>query len=539
MSQIRARVFVLCCVGASACADLDWDVDVARSGLGTAASQRFCSESWSASMPANLGAYEFDKDLTDLGAANYGLNESFSWPLHMSSNVKGLNTHTNAWNTLTGDYLKIGTLKIQGNQGTAWSATQLAPTSASDIPLIWNSDGAGTAAGYPTVDLVRFKCLPPSQQTAVGPIRPISANRRYDAAFFVPNDVLYFSVTQPGGKPLFVTLDVNAATSDADFDLYASNLHERPSEGLAVWEDAARSSVSPQESGAAIYIAATPSSRTIYLGVVNHAGTGHVSLRANLVEDAMLTVCTQDIAATSLESEAPAWTRRMVETLRRTSMRVLQMTNGNLLFRRIRFKTQSTGLQSGWIESRKYCEGDRSCDLCMQAYGRQSNGQDGCGFSAQSTTGRMRIPNVRCQSGSRDPAYPEERTWANQEYFSRVLAHEAGHALKRMAHHEDVGTLLHDQYVGGFDPQDAHTIMNGPWGPLHTSYRLSTDFNHCKTGDPKTNPTNCSPKSDWTTIQESGEFPGWIYPNPNASSQPWLALYDNTRAWSSVVVQFQ
>jgi hypothetical protein len=533
----------LCCLGAAACAgpESDWesDIDVTRSPLASPHPQQPCSESWSSSMPANLGAYEFDKDLTNLGATNYGLNESFSWALHVSSNTRWMNPHLLNWNTVTGDYLKINSGKLEGDRGTIWWGSQYGPNSAAFIPLVWNSNSTGTAAGYPTVDKLRFKCRPPADQTDVGPVRAINANQRYDAAFFVPDDVMYFSVPQPAGKPLFVTLDVNAGTSDADFDLYASHLDQRPSELTALWANTVPSTVTPQEAGATLYIPSASATRTMYIGVINYAGRGHVSLRANVVEETTLTVCTQDIAATSLRSSYPTWSRRMEETLRRTAMRVLQMTNGNLFFGRIRFKTQSTGLQSGWIESRKFCQGDSACDVCMQAYGVSANGQDGCGFQTQGSTGRMRIPNVRCQSTSRDMGYPVERTWVYALDFSRVLAHEAGHALKRIAHHQDVGTMLQDQYVGGFDPQDAHTIMNGPWGPLHTSYRLSTDFNHCKTGDPETNPTNCAPKSDWRTIQDSGEFPDWIYPSHAASSQPWLQLSDNTSAWNAPVIQFQ
>jgi hypothetical protein len=501
--------------------------------------QQRCSESWSASVKANLGAYEFDKDLHDLSGTNYGLNEHFAWPLHVSSNVRWMQPHTFEWNSMTGDYLQFNSGKIEGNQGTGWWSSTFGPNASAYIPMLWHSGGTGTLPKYPTVDLLRFKCLPDANQTGLGPIRPIDANQRYDAAFFVPNDVLYFSVQQPANTPMYLTVDANAASDDADFDLYAGVGTTRPSENTADWADTSGIGTAPEDSGAALYIPKASSARTLSLGVVNYAGLGHVSIRANAVDEQTLTICTQSETPAQM-AMSTSWWPRTEETIRRTLMRVLQMTNGNLFFGHVRIKLQSTGIQDGWTTGTMFCQGDTSCDWCMQAYGVDADGQDGCGFSTQGSTGRMRIPNYRCQGSKRDPAHGAYQSWEQPRDFSRVLAHEAGHALARIRNHADVGSLLHDQYLDNFHPGDSHTIMNGPLGPIHSSYRLSTDYNHCKPGDPQGALPTCSPKSDWTTIKDSGRFPStWIYPSATASSQPWLHLEENTQARDDLWIEIQ
>jgi len=239
--------------------------------------------------------------------------------------------------------------------------------------------------------------------------------------------------------------------------------------------------------------------------------------------DRRLTICTQDMTPAQVMAN-PGWPNAK-ETLQRTLARVFQATEGNDWIDNVSLKLQAAGIQGPGTQY--FCENDASCDWCMTAYGISTNGFDGCGYQGNGG-GRMRIPNVRCQGAEADP-YHGARNYGNPEYLSKVLLHESGHALGRMITHQDVGTMLPDEYAGAGTPQTAHSVMNGPVDQLDTGYRFSTDFNFCPAGDPQSSPV-CPPSSDWKRIKDSGRANNWIFPSASQSAQPWLRFQANVWA---------
>lgn len=504
--------------------------------------QQSCSENWSAAVPVDVGSFEFDKDLSSasggLDADNYGLNEHFYWPMYVSGNVLWMNPHLLNWDTEAGyDFLRLNNdPTLTGSLGTQWYGSTFGairgPTDTF-YQFEWNSDYSVTRPGYPRVDFMRFQCSPASQQTSVAPVAPMTLNTRYDGVLFNDQDILYFSVRQTiFTGPIVITLDVNAGDPITDMDLYASTTTVRPDDSNFTWRGY-HGGGAIEAAGEALVIPAWTSpfgGRTIGIGVRNFSGHGHFSLRASGVKtDRKLTICTQDMTPAQVMAD-PGWPNAK-ETIQRTLVRVFQATNGNMWTDSVSLKLQQAGLQSSYTAASRFCGADPACDWCMTAYGTSLQGADGCGEQG-SGDGRMRIPSVRCYGEAADPAHLLNY-WDYPEIFSRTLLHEAGHALGRMVSHQNVGTMLTDQYVGNH-PQDTHTVMNGPYGPLHTSMRFSTDFNHCKPFDPEPAPI-CAPTSDWTHIS-STSFPGfsnWTFPDQTVSSQPWLRAQANvnTRDW--------
>jgi hypothetical protein len=503
--------------------------------------QKSCGQDWSPAVPVDVGAFEFDKDLSQPNfGGNYGLNEYFYWPMYVSSNVLWMNPHLLNWDTESGyDYLRLNNdPQFTGSLGTQWYGTSygaLRDPSNTFYQFEWRSDTSITRAGYPKFDSMRFQCPPAAQQTSVAPIAPINLDTRYDGVFFNDQDILYFSVNQIFlTGPIVISLDVNAGDAYTDLDLYASTTTARPDDSNFTWRG--------YHSGGAIEAAGetlvipkfTGFSRTIWIGVRNYSGHGHFSLRASAVKtDRTLTICTQDMTPAQLMAD-PGWPN-MQETIQRTLLRVFQATNGNMWTDNVKIKLQAGGLQSGWTAASAFCPSDASCDLCMDAYGTSALGADGCGFQGLKATGRMRIPNVRCQGAGRDPQYQSSGNyWDTPEWFSRTLLHESGHALGRMVSHQDVGMMLDEEYANGH-AQTAHSVMNGPEGPIHTSTRFSTTFNYCPYGDPQTAPS-CPPSSDWTRISTSGVtgFSIWTVPDQTKSSPPWLRAQANINARSLI-----
>ena len=490
--------------------------------------QRTCPESFWTPVSTNFGAEEFDKDLQTQG--NYGKNEFFSWKVHVNSNTLFMRPRLLNWNTETGfDYLMVnpGSQKITGNLGTLWADMIFgAPDNSENFIFDWKSDHIITRAGTPKIDLMQFACKAPAFQTTTAPVRLMAVNQRTDIVFHRANDIAYFQALQAPGYAMVVTLDVNSQDATNDYDLYASTSTSRPDDANFMWR-AINGGGSPGWSGETLVIPANTTGflRAIYIGVRNKTN-GHVSVRVNRIAGTrQLTICTQDMTPTQVMAHQ-GWPNAR-NTLRRTVLRLHQLTHGNMWLDSVRLKLQSSGLQSGWTAANAFCNADSACDMCMGAYGISTMGQDGCGFQT-GMGARVRIPNVRCQGAEADP-YHGSKNYGDPGPFSKILAHECGHGLARIGSHTDSGFMLSDQYLSGAYPQCAHTIMNGPLGPENSGYRYSTDHTNCHSNDPAVVPV-CPPASNWTTIQNSGVFPGWVFPPRDRSAQPWLYFQNNQRA---------
>lgn len=492
--------------------------------------QATCSQSWSLDVPTDIGSSEFDKNLAT-GTANYGLNESFSWPVFVSTNTGLMQPHLADFNTEQSyDYLQITwgtngntTSSFTGNLGTLWSGFSFIPN-YDRFGLKWVSDYSITRPKGARIDLMKFQCLPAAQQTTSAPVRTIQANKRYDAVHFNDADIHYYMVEQQPNTALVLTLDVNAADAYSDFDLYASTSTTRPDDSDFTWRGF-NGGGGTSSAGEVLVIPAFANidNRPVYIGVRNYSGKGHYSIRANRVPgDRQLTICTQDMTPSQVMSH-PNWPSAM-ETLQRTVARVFQATEGNLFKDNVRIKQESGPFRGAG--QNYFCGNDSACDWCMTAYGVASQGIDGCGFQG-SGDGRMRIPNIRCMGSEIDPYHVPNRNWGFPDAFSKILLHESGHALGRMITHQNVGTMLPDQYRNN-GAQTAHSVMNGPDDYVDSGYRFSTTFNYCPVNDPQASP-DCPPSSDWTRIQTSGNANNWIFPLSTQSSQPWLRFQQNVR----------
>ncbi len=515
--------------------------------------QQTCGTGYLDEIPVDIGSHEFDRDLwtySQTGQINYGLNEWFSYPLAVNSNVAWLNPHLLNWNTEAGyDILTLNgggsDYQFSGNLGTQWWGIKYGYNSGALYQIEWRSDYSNTEPGGAQWDYVRVQCTG-ATQTTTPPIRPLTANTRQDGIFIVDsNDVYYFSVTQPANRMMVLTLDVNAASDGPDgdppdFDLYASTTTSMPDDSNYQWRAYDGNPTGTIEgAGEAIVLHSSTSAHTVYIGVHNFSGAGHFSLRANVVDNnRTLTICTQDQTPAQVMAD-PDWPNAK-ETIERILVRDFQATNGNMWMSDVRLKLQSSGLQTGslpgtgYIDSNNYCYADPACDWCMTGYGRADQGMDGCGEQTDYGTGRVRIPNVHCQGATGDSYHLAG--YDNPELLSKRVEHENGHGLGRMLTHSDVGLMLVDQY-SVWPTEDSHTVMNGPFpnsatAPrlmLDTSLRYSTDFNHCLPLDPQQTmtPTCSQSTSDWTRIQTSGWTTGWTFPDQTKSSQPWLRAQAN------------
>jgi len=510
--------------------------------------QRTCSSTtWSSQVPVDIGSHEFDKDISPdgNGAQNYGKNEWFKWTLAINSNVALLNPHLYNFNTEAGyDQLIINSTSMSGNLASQWWPDNFAwtPNGSPVYKLEWVSDWAVTASGAQW-NYVKVICLG-SGQTTVAQVRPITKNTRYDGVFVNDDDVYYFSISVPSNRRLIISLDVNAASNGPlgqapDFDLFASTTTSKPDNSNYQWR--AYHSNQPgtlEAAGEGLVIPTSTLNRTVYIGVHNHSGQGHFSIRGNLADaNSTLTICTQDKTPAQVVAD-PGWGLAR-DTIVRTVVRNFQATHGNLFTSNVILKLQSTGLHTGFDPNKPFCEGDSACDWCMTGYSISTSvpSGDGCGYQASPISGRVRIPHVRCHGSEADPAQPSSRNYDHPANMSKVLAHESGHGLARMAVHQDVGPLLADQYDA--EPtEDAHTLMNGPLDiydsgflrDVDSAYRYSTTLNHCQIGDPQQTFTPfCSQAtSDWSVIQNSQWISSlWTFPDQTKSAQPWLRAQAN------------
>jgi hypothetical protein len=480
--------------------------------------QATCPEGWNGPVPVNLGSSEFDVDIHNAG---YGLNQRFPWYVHTNANVTWMNPHLLNWDTQEGsDWFSMNGVPITGNLGTQWFGTSFGK------PLIveWRSDGSDNRPGFPIIDQVQVSCPPLAQQVTTAPIEPISLNTRVDILFPFANDVAYFSVTQPSGSPLAISVDTPSIPGvSADFDILASATVERPDYSSSTWA-ALRGGGLAGLGSEFLVIPAPAGARTIYFGVHNYAGVGHVAMRASRIDFGRgLTICTQEDFTPQQLFDHPGWPN-MKSGLRQAFLRIMQATNGNMWKDGIVIKQSSSLIPKD--PGNAFCEKDPACDWCMTSFGHQNDPSpwDGCGYQADGA-GHVRIPNVRCQGAETDP-FHSGAGWDRPDVVGYYLAHEAGHGLARMRQVSS-SLLLPDEYADG--PQCGHSLMNGPSG----STRFCTPFDHCLAGDPAAEPT-CTPKSAWSAIQDSGLFPDWVYPNFSYSAQPWLWMLNNQTAMEAI-----
>ena len=472
--------------------------------------------SGSTPIPVDIGASEFDKSFSD--GTSYGLNEWYPWWTYTNANTVWMQTHVTNFNTEANyDYLSVNGTMLTGNLGTQWFPT----TFGKPFLMEWKSDGSIIRTGIPKIDQVTFTCLPSNQQVTTAPINPVILNYRFDVLFPFQEDVAYFSVDQPATSPLMITVDNIADEGQADYDIFASATVQRPGKLDATWL-ADRPGGHLGQGSEALIIPSSGGSRKIYFGVHNYRGVGHVAVRASRVDaDRTLTICTQEDFTPAQLMSHPNWPA-MKRGLIKAMLLVMPATNGNMWKDNIRIKRASSILPKD--PGNAFCQKDSGCDWCMTSFGHQADPQpwDGCGYQADPSSGRVRIPNVRCAGADADP-FHGGTNWDAPDNMGYVLSHEAGHGLARMGNHSGA-VLLPDEYGAGGAPQCGHSVMNGP----QITYRYCTAFNHCQVGDPASSPS-CG-NSAWTIINNSGAFPGWVFPDPARSAQPWLWLQTNETA---------
>jgi hypothetical protein len=414
-------------------------------------------------IPTNIGATEFDpKPENPAGGASdgtkYHLNTDFSWSLYVNPNVIKIQPYYGFFQTEANyDYLQVdqqgGILKYSGNlnatttpvaAGSTWVPYQgLGIINAVD--LSWHSDYSVANALPPSFSQVAVQCR---TSPLTEPVAPYSINiqRRVDGLLIKTGDVLYFEVFQLAGQPLVVSLDTKAATSGADFDLFASTTNQFPDNVDYMWRSY---SSNPDE---AMDIPAPASNRKVYISVHSFKGAGHFTLHAlamKSTERYALTVCPINFTPDATQQG------QLRDFLTQGALRLLAATNGNLWIKTFNFTS-----------SKSSCD-PNTCSICLQTSGNTSYGNsninpEGCG-------------QISFGGGN----------WSGGAGVAWLFAHEAGHSC--------LG--LPDEYLpppaGSSTPMlCGHTIMSN-----HGYARFFCSKAHCKDGH-STDTTKCDPNSD-------------------------------------------
>lgn len=228
-----------------------------------------------------------------------------------------------------------------------WESPWGAPAPLQRYWLLWHTDGSVSAPnGHPYIDKVQVRC----STMAFAQPYAMSPQQEMQGVLFAPGQSTYFYVDVPANRPLFLTLDGHPST--ADFDLYADTSNQLPGPGSQWWS----ASSSANES---ILTSTFPNTTRVYVGVRSYAGEGSFVLHPYAPKQTVSRkVCAQQQVGPILGS---AWTD-FVADLRRTSMRMLQATNGNLHIQT--WNVHQIPLPYGG--PKEWCnEIDSSCEICV------------------------------------------------------------------------------------------------------------------------------------------------------------------------------
>lgn len=461
---------------------------------------------WSADIPVKITV----KDHPNFPGTNaYIHNQDYLWYLSVPAVVNNVKVHWSSFSIEDSpqqppawDYFAVigganyGTvLYYDGNRSGLWEAPWGLPAPAQRYWLIWHTDpSVSVAGGHPFIDKVQVRC----NSMAVAQPYAMGLQQEMQGVLFGTGQTTHFFVDVPANRPLFLTLDGHPA--NADFDLYADTTNQLPGPG-AQWSS---TSAAASES---ILTWSFASTTRVYVTVKSYAGEGSFVLHpyAPKYPGVARKVCAQQQVGPALGS---AWTK-FVNDLKRTSMRMLQATNGSLLVstwnvHQIPLVYGPDGKPKDWCD-----EIDSSCEICVNHPLSDSPCAD------QSNGGVSRMPGFNCASQH------------DSDWQSVVNVHEQGHSKLGLDDEYNwcgangINWICPTCGCGAFC---GHGLMNGPATHVFCTGSSPSSNRHCVDGLPGVtkNPDISTPcvyyGSSWYQLSNYAPYydppPG---PNPDAS----------------------